>query len=210
MASIKETTSACKRKNNSVQLLIATKRQSPEKILPLLIQGQRVFGENRIQEAKLKWMEFKTQFPDIELHLIGHLQTNKVKEAVFLFDVIQTLDSLKLAEKLTKEEKKQSRYLKYYIEINMAHEQQKTGVPLLDCDQFIKNIKENYPLHVIGVMCIPPVLQDPQPFFKHLKEIATKHQLSEISMGMSQDYQTAICCGATLVRVGSAIFSGKS
>lgn len=197
---------SCNRKSSDIQLLIVTKTQSPETILPLLLNGQRLFGENRVQEALAKWPEFKSRFTHLQLHLIGHLQSNKVKEAVEFFDVIQTLDSIKLAEKLTNEEQRQKKQLNYYVEINLANEKQKSGISIKEANVFLKQVKENFPLNIIGLMCIPPVNENPTSYFHSLTELAQHHNLKHISMGMSNDYQIAICCGATLVRIGHAIF----
>lgn len=191
---------------NPIQLLAVTKQQSINKITELLLQGHRLFGENIVQEAILKWRDLKTDYPDIELHLIGHLQTNKVKEAVALFDVIQTLDSLKLAAKLAKEEMLQNKKLDYLIEINIGSENQKKGILPEDFDFFYHELKKNYPLSVQGIMCIPPIDKNPTPYFNMMKKIADEHQLAIISMGMSNDFKIAIECGANLVRIGRALF----
>jgi pyridoxal phosphate enzyme (YggS family) len=210
---LKETITATARQYHrdphSIKILAASKNQPVTRIREALDLGHRIFGENRVQEARKKWNLLKEEFPDIELHLIGHLQTNKVKEAVKLFDVIQTLDSVKLAEKLTQEELRQNKKLRYFIEINMGEEIQKSGVMVSQAHQFIATIRENYPLNLVGVMCIPPSKTDPVPFFKKLVQIAKQHGLDEVSMGMSEDFQAAIACGATLVRIGEALFGNR-
>lgn len=194
------------RNPSDVELLIVTKRQELANILPLLENGERIFGENRVQEASAKWTTLKKDFPEIELHLIGHLQSNKVKEAITLFNVIQSLDSLKLADKLCREEKRQGKRLQYYVEINMANEPQKSGIALQEAQTFLNNLRENYDLQVVGLMCIPLQKVDPTSYFKNLTALATENELPKISMGMSSDYEIAIDCGATVVRIGQAIF----
>lgn len=203
---IKDQAKKCNRES-SVELLAVTKNRSIDEIQKLINQGQRLFGENRIQEAYAKWPLLKQQYKDIELHLIGHLQTNKVKDAIALFDVIQTLDSVKLAEKLFHEEQKQNKKLIYFIEINIGHESQKTGILPNEFHDFFEKIKNNFPLNIKGIMCIPPNEKDPEPFFKEMRSIANSHDISVISMGMSQDYESAIKFGATMVRIGTALFS---
>lgn len=193
-------------RNDAVELLAVTKGQSFERVVELIHEGHKLFGENKIQEAKSKWITLKQQYPLIQLHLIGHLQTNKVKEAVQLFDVIETLDSFKLAEKLVSEEKKQNKKLSYFIEINIGEEPQKTGIWPVNFADFYLKLKEYYPLNIVGLMCIPPIDKNPKPFFQQLESLASEFNLPAISMGMSDDYQQAIECGATLVRIGRALF----
>jgi PLP dependent protein len=192
-----------------VALLAITKNHSLNEILPLLELGQRQFGENRVQEAYSKWPVLKTRYSNIELHLVGHLQTNKVKEAITLFDVIQTLDSLKLASRLAQEELHQQKKLSYYIEVNIGSEPQKTGVLPQDFGSFFKELRQNYPLNIIGVMCIPPKETSPVPYFRNLYALAQNYGLTQISMGMSNDYELAIQEGATQVRIGQALFKAR-
>lgn len=194
---------------NSTTLVAVSKTYFAPDIRPVLEAGQRVFGENRVQEAKDKWPELRTQYPGVELHLIGPLQSNKAAEAVALFDVIQTVDRPKIAEALAKEVRKQSRNLKFYVQINTGCEPQKAGVVPQNADQFIQDCTENYGLKVVGLMCIPPVEEDPRPHFKILREIAVRNDLAELSMGMSSDFAVAIEEGATVVRIGSAIFGSR-
>lgn len=190
----------------TIELIAVTKNQPPEKIETLLQEGQRLFAENRIQEAMLKWIPLKEHYRDCILHLIGHLQTNKAKEAIMLFDVIQTLDSVKLARKLSLEEERQNKQLIYYIEINIGSEPQKNGVLPEDFPYFYEKLCREYPLNIKGVMCIPPKNCDPSPYFQRLKNIAIQFNLPHISMGMSDDYELAIKQGATEVRIGRALF----
>jgi PLP dependent protein len=192
-----------------VKLVAVSKTYFAAEIRPVLEAGQRAFGENRVQEAKEKWPALRAEFAGVELHLIGPLQSNKAAEAVALFDVIQTVDRMKIAEALAKEGHKQGRTLSYYVQVNTGHEPQKTGVLPIEADEFIRTCREVLHLHVVGLMCIPPVEQDPRPHFKMLAEIAKRNGLTELSMGMSSDFELAIAEGATVVRVGSAIFGTR-
>jgi PLP dependent protein len=195
-----------KRNPNNIQLLAVTKNQPSDKIEALLKAGQRLFGENRVQEAYAKWPTLRAKY-DVELHLIGHLQTNKVRDAIAFFDTIQTLDSLRLADKLAIEQEKQKKFLNYYIEINIGREAQKTGVWPEDFNDFLNKIRTYYPLNVQGIMCIPPLDKDSSAYFQNMKQIADDFHLPIISMGMSHDYKDAILCGATLIRIGTALFN---
>ncbi len=192
-----------------VKLVAVSKTYFAPDIRPVLEAGQRLFGENRVQEAQEKWPTLRVEFPDVELHLIGPLQSNKTAEAVALFDVIQTVDRIKIAELLAKEVKKQGRNLQFYVQVNTGSEQQKAGVLPEGADQFIALCKEKYGLNIVGLMCIPPIDEDPRLHFKILREIANHNGLSQLSMGMSSDFETAIAEGATVVRVGSAIFGSR-
>lgn len=194
---------------NRTQLLVVTKTQSIETIEPLLAEGHRIFGENRVQEALSKWPSLKHRYPDIELHLIGPLQTNKLKQAVALFDVIETVDRAELAEKLAKELKHTDKKLRCYIQINTGEEPQKAGIHPSEASAFITYCQEELSLPIEGLMCIPPVSEDPALHFALLKKLALQHHLPQLSMGMSNDYMTAIQFGATYVRIGSAIFGER-
>ncbi len=175
----------------------------------MLEAGQRVFGENRVQEAKSKWPSLRGQYAGAELHLIGPLQSNKVKEAVALFDAIHTVDRLKIAEALAAEITKQGRAPKLFIEVNTGGEAQKAGVSPEEADAFIKTCFEKYGLAIEGLMCIPPIEEPPAPHFALLAKIAARNGLAKLSMGMSADYASAIAFGSTHVRVGSAIFGER-
>lgn len=177
--------------------------------MPTLLAGQRLFGENRVQEASAKWPPLRSKFPDLELHLIGPLQSNKVEEAVKTFDVIQTVDRPKIAAAISRAQLNAGRAIKCLVQINIGSELQKAGVAPELADEFIQSCRAEHGLEVIGVMCIPPVGEDPAPFFDKMQEIARRNGLSEISMGMSGDYEVALAHGATMVRVGSAIFGGR-
>lgn len=189
-----------------LKLMVVSKSQSLKAIHPLLGKGHRLFGENRLQEALKKWPLLKKQFPDIELHLIGPLQTNKVKEAVLLFDCIQTLDRPKLAYKLKEEFEKQKKSCNVFIQVNAGREPQKAGVLPEDLQSLV-TLSQNLGLPIKGLMTIPPVTKDPRPYFHFLSDKAKNLGFQELSMGMSNDFRIAIECGATLVRLGRCIFS---
>jgi len=193
----------------NVELVTVSKTHTSENIIPVIEAGHRVFGENRVQEALQKWPELKQQYNDLELHLIGPLQTNKVKDAVRLFDVIQTLDRPKLARILANEMMVQDKQLKLFIQINTGCEAQKAGVLPDKADDFIAMCRENFEFDIAGLMCIPPFGEDTLPHFTLLKEIAERNDISGLSMGMSSDFEAAVEAGATLVRVGSAIFGAR-
>lgn len=188
-----------------VTLVAVSKTFEAEDILPVIEAGQRVFGENRVQEAKGKWPSLKERFPDIELHLIGPLQSNKVKEAVALFDVIESVDRPKLATALAAEMSKTGRRLPCYVQVNTGAEPQKAGVLPKETAAFVATCRADG-LDVVGLMCIPPVDDEAALHFALLAKLAKECGLSKLSMGMSSDYPTAILLGATHVRVGSAIF----
>lgn len=192
-----------------VTLVAVSKTHAAETIRPALAAGHRVFGENRVQEAKEKWPALRHDYPDVELHLIGPLQTNKVREAVALFDVIESVDRPKLARVLAEEMKRAGRFPKILIQVNIGREPQKAGIDPDQADALIQLCRTEYSLDVIGVMCIPPSEDDPDPYFQNLADIARRNRLDVVSMGMSGDYPVAIACGATHVRVGSAIFGHR-
>ncbi len=179
-------------------------------IKPLIDHGHRVFGENKVQEAKQKWSGLKDSLKDLELHLIGGLQSNKSKEAVQLFDYIHSVDSIKLASELSKAEAKLSVKRKYFIQINVGMEEQKSGVSKKEVENLLKYCVNEKNLNVIGLMCIPPFDQNPTPHFNYLKELNNDLGLKFISMGMSEDYMNAAKCGSTHVRIGSKIFGSRS
>jgi hypothetical protein len=194
---------------DSVTLVAISKTFGVEAIRPVLAAGQRVFGENRVQEAKAKWPELREQFPGIELHLVGPLQSNKAKEAVALFDAIHTVDRPKIAHALAEEIAKQGRRPKLFVEINTGAEPQKAGVLPEAADDFIGECRNKYRLVVEGLMCIPPLQEAPAPHFALTAKIAKRNGLALLSMGMSADFASAIAFGATHVRVGSAIFGAR-
>ena len=194
---------------SSITLVAVAKTHGPDRILPVLEAGQRVFGENRVQEAKGKWPGLRRQYPDIALHLIGPLQTNKVREAVELFDVIETLDRPKLAHALKDELARSGKALTLFIQVNTGEEPQKAGVPPAEAGAFIGLCRDALKLPVQGLMCIPPSAEPPALHFALLAKLARSHGLPCLSMGMSDDFETAIKFGATHVRIGTAIFGAR-
>ena len=196
--------------NLSIPKLVAvSKRQPDNKVEQSILAGHRVFGENRVQEAKQRWQTRKMERPDLELHLIGPLQTNKVPDAVMLFDYIEVVDRMKLAKSLAAEMLRQGRYLKCFVQVNTGEESQKAGVLPCNTDEFVRFCREECGLNIVGLMCIPPVDEEPAMHFALLREMAKRNNLSELSMGMSSDFEIAITFGATSVRVGSAIFGDR-
>jgi pyridoxal phosphate enzyme (YggS family) len=193
----------------SVTLVAVSKTFAADAILPILGEGQRVFGENRVQEAKAKWPDLKARYPDVALHLIGPLQSNKAKEAVALFDAIHSVDRASLCEALAKEIQQQGRAPHLFVEINTGAEPQKAGVLPEAADGFLKACRDTYGLTIGGLMCIPPADEAPAPHFALTAKIAVRNGLELLSMGMSADYPAAIAMGATHVRVGSAIFGER-
>jgi pyridoxal phosphate enzyme (YggS family) len=202
--------SAAMRDLESVTLVAVSKTHPAEAVAAAIAAGQRVFGENRVQEAQAKYPALKARHPDLRLHLIGPLQTNKVKEAVALFDVIETVDRPRLAESLAKEMVRQNRSLDCFIEVNIGSEAQKAGIAPDEAADFIAECQNRWKLRVEGLMCIPPEGQDPVPFFMKLVQIAGQNGLRRLSMGMSADFEAAIGCGASHIRVGTAIFGARN
>lgn len=198
------------REPNDVTLVAVSKTVPPERIRPALQAGQRIFGENRVQEAEAKWPSLRAEFPDVTLHLIGPLQTNKVRKAVELFDVIETVDRPKLARALAEEMAAVRRRPSVFVQVNTGAEPQKAGVLPEDADAFIRACIDDHGLPVTGLMCIPPVDEEPALHFGLLREIARRNNLAGLSMGMSADYPVAIQFGATHVRVGTAIFGARA
>jgi pyridoxal phosphate enzyme (YggS family) len=198
------------RDSASVTLVAISKTFGPEAIEPVIAEGQRVFGENRVQEAKAKWPALKARHPGVELHLVGPLQSNKVKDAVALFDAIHSVDRPSLAEALAREIAKQGRKPTLFIEVNTGAEPQKAGVLPEETDAFVRACRERYGLDIAGLMCIPPAEEPPAPHFALTQKIARRNGLSLLSMGMSADFPRAIEFGATHVRVGTAIFGERT
>jgi len=199
-----------RRDPSSVTLVAISKTFGAEAIEPVIAAGQRVFGENRVQEAKAKWPALRDRHPGIELHLVGSLQSNKAKEAVALFDAIHSLDRPSLAQALAKEVTRLGRQPLLFVEVNTGAEPQKAGVLPEAADAFVKECRETYGLRVDGLMCIPPHDEPPAPHFALTAKIAARNGLKLLSMGMSADFKLAIRFGATHVRVGSAIFGERS
>ncbi len=194
---------------DSVALIAVSKTMPAEAILPVLEAGQRVFGENYVQEAKAKWPALKARFPDAQVHMIGPLQSNKAREAVELFDAIHSLDRESLAKELAREIARSGRAPTLYVQVNTGDEPQKGGVSPSAIDDFLESCRVHHGLVIEGLMCIPPAEDPPSPHFALLAKIAARHGLRGLSMGMSADYEAAIQLGATHVRVGSAIFGAR-
>lgn len=204
--------SACKeagRDRSSVTLIAVSKTFDSEAITPIIKAGQRVFGENRVQEAKAKWPALMTAHSKLDLHLIGPLQSNKAREAVALFDAIHSVDRPSLCQALAKEIESQRKRPMLFVQINTGEEPQKAGIAPSDADAFIASCRDNYGLVISGLMCIPPVNQAPAPHFALTAKIAARNGLKGLSMGMSADFAIAIQFGATHIRVGTAIFGHR-
>ncbi len=209
-ARIAAAASAGDRDPGSVTLVAVSKTHGADRVAALIGAGQRVFGENRVQEAEAKFPALKAMHADLELHLIGPLQTNKVRDAVGLFDVIESVDRPKLAAELAKEMARQNRRPACFVQVNTGEEPQKAGVLPAEADTFIRTCIDTHGLPVVGVMCIPPQDEEPALHFALLRKIAERNGLARVSMGMSADYETAIRFGATHVRVGTALFGDRS
>ncbi|WP_323014062.1 YggS family pyridoxal phosphate-dependent enzyme [Devosia sp.] len=192
-----------------VELVAVSKTFPAQAIEPFLAAGQRVFGENRVQEAKEKWPELRAAYPDLVLHLIGPLQTNKAREALALFDVIESLDRDRLAGVLASEMEKAGRKLPCFVQVNIGLEPQKAGVAPAETAAFVARCRAEHGLDIVGLMCIPPEGLPPGPFFAHMAELGRAAGVGQLSMGMSGDFETAIAMGATHVRVGSALFGDR-
>jgi len=205
---IKQAEKSAGRASGSTQLLAVSKVQPNERILNVLQQGHKVFGENKVQEAHGKWPAFREQFSNIKIHLIGPLQSNKVKQAIELFDAIHTVDRLKLAQKLSNEVQLQGKAPDMFIQINTGEEEQKSGVIPSEADQFITDCM-SLDLPIKGLMVIPPINEEASLHFGLLRKIAQRNGLEGLSMGMSSDFESAIAMGATHIRVGSAIFGER-
>ena len=209
-AQVAQATAAAGRAAGGVSLVAVTKTQPAVVVRAAIRAGHRVFGENRVQEAFDKWPDLKQEFPDVRLHLIGPLQRNKVRPAVALFNAIETVDRPRLARALADEMERSGRRPDCFIQINTGEEAQKAGVVPAEADDFIRACRDDYGLAPRGLMCIPPIDEEPSLHFALLGEIARRNGLEELSMGMSADYETAIKFGATLVRVGTAIFGPRT
>jgi pyridoxal phosphate enzyme (YggS family) len=209
LAAIARAEKDARRPAGSTRLVAVSKTFGAEAIQPVIEAGQKVFGENRVQEAQGKWPALKDRFPGIELHLIGPLQSNKTKEAVALFDVIETVDREKIAAELAKEISAQNRTPKLYVQVNTGLEEQKAGVDPRETAAFVARCRDVHGLAIEGLMCIPPFDENPGPHFALLAKLARQAGVEKLSMGMSGDFETAIAFGATSVRVGSAIFGNR-
>ena len=212
LKSIKSLVSAQEKKlgvtEGSTSIIAVSKLQPNERVEIVLKSGHRIFGENRVQEANTKWPKFKEKFKNIELHLLGPLQRNKVRDAVELFDFIHTIDNIKLAQRISLMKEKMGRCPKLFIQVNTGKEPQKAGVDIDNLEKLLRTCSE-LRLPVVGLMCIPPISEDPYPHFELLRTLKEKYGLSELSMGMSNDFEKAILAGASYIRVGSAIFGQR-
>ena len=195
--------------SSNVNIVAVSKTFNFETIEPLVKNGHLHFGENKVQEAVAKWSEIKKSNKNLQLHMLGKLQTNKVKYAVPLFDYIHSLDNLKLAEKIDKLQNSINFRPKIFIQVNIGEEQQKSGVLIKDLENFIRDCKKNFDLDIIGLMCIPPNDNEPEKYFKELNRLNKKFNFTDLSMGMSSDYLNAIKYGSTFVRIGSRIFGNR-
>ena len=196
-------------RDRPVTLVAVSKQQPWERVAPVLAAGQRVFGENRVQEAEQRWSERRAEAPDLELRLIGPLQSNKTADAVRLFDVIETLDRPRLAEALARAGQAQGRLPRLYVQVNTGQEPQKAGVDPGELEGFVRSVRAEFGLVVEGLMCIPPAGEAPGPHFALLAKLASRVGVDGLSMGMSGDFETAIRFGATSIRVGSALFGDR-
>jgi len=198
-----------KQLKTNANIVVVSKTFSLDKITPLLDCGHLHFGENKVQEAEIKWSSIKKKYQNIQLHMVGKLQTNKAKKAVHLFDYIHSLDSIKLATKIAQFEKELNKKTKLFIQINVAEEKQKSGILINELDNFYKYCIKELSLNIIGLMCLPPFDTDSQKYFKILKESAEKLKLKDLSMGMSSDFEQAIACGSTYLRIGTLILGKR-
>lgn len=207
---IRKAEKSANREQGETSLVAVTKTQSAQSLEAALAAGHRLFGENKVQEAQTHWAELKKQYPDIRLHLIGPLQTNKAADAVALFDCIETLDREKLAQALSSEMKKQGRDLPCFIQVNTGEEEQKAGIAPQALPEFLSYCKKECGLNVTGLMCIPPVDEPAALHFALLKKLGCELGLKNLSMGMSADFERGVALGATHVRVGTALFGARS
>ena len=196
--------------SGQVNIIAVSKTFSPEAITPVLTAGHRVFGENRVQETAEKWPDLKASYPDVELHLIGALQSNKASQAVALFDVIHSLDRINLARVLAAEIKRQNRQLKILVQVNTGKEDQKSGIPPEETEEFIRTCRSELGLNIVGLMCLPPQQDVAGPHFALLQKLSQQCNAPLLSMGMSDDYEEAIKFGATHIRLGTAIFGPRT
>lgn len=196
--------------NCNSNIIAVSKTFTLPSIIPLIDYGHIHFGENKVQEAIHKWTNIKTKNKKLKLHMIGKLQTNKVKFAIPLFDYIHSLDNLKLAEKIANEEIKKNKKLKIFIQVNIANEQQKNGIHIDELENFYITCSNNFKLNIVGLMCLPPISEDPKKYFLLLQQLSNKLKINDLSMGMSNDYLDAAECGSTYLRIGSSIFGSRN
>ena len=201
-------------KNNSqhkdLNIIIVCKTFSIDKILPLIETGHIHFGENKVQEAELKWKEVKKKHSNVKLHMVGNLQTNKVKTALTIFDYIHSVDNYKLAKKIVRYEKELNKKIKTFVQVNIGEESQKNGISPKNINQFVNYCRNSLSLNIIGLMCLPPINKNPEKYFLYLNQLRNQTGLCHLSMGMSNDYQIATKCGSTFLRIGSKILSERN
>jgi pyridoxal phosphate enzyme (YggS family) len=193
----------------NIKIVVVSKNQDFSKIMELLKIGHTEFGENRFQDATFKWKNYINEYPEVNLHFIGKLQSNKVKDIFSLFNYVHSLDSEKLALQFSEVEKKNNKKIKYFIQVNIGEEPQKSGISIDECKNFVLFCKK-LNLNILGLMCIPPISKDPKVYFLRLKKLNDENNFKELSMGMSDDFKVAANIGATYVRIGSAIFGKKN
>ena len=196
--------------NRDLNIIIVCKTFSMDKILPLIDAGHVHFGENKVQEAELKWKEVKKKHSNIKLHMVGKLQTNKVKAALNIFDYIHSVDNYKLGEKIIKYEKELNKKIKTFVQVNVGEESQKNGISPKNVNQFVNYCRSSLSLNIIGLMCLPPINENPEKYFLYLNKLRNQADLCHLSIGMSNDYQTAIKCGSTFLRIGSKILGERN
>ena len=197
-------------KNKDLNIIIVCKTFSMDKILPLIETGHVHFGENKVQEAELKWKEIQKKYLNVKLHMVGKLQTNKVKTALKIFDYIHSVDNYKLAEKIVKYEKELNKKIKTFVQVNIGEESQKNGSNPKNINKFVNYCRNNLSLNIIGLMCLPPINENPEKYFLYLNQLRNQADLCHLSMGMSNDYQIATQCGSTFLRIGSKILGEKN
>ena len=196
--------------NKDLNIIIVCKTFSMDKILPLIEIGHVHFGENKVQEAELKWKEIKKKHLNVKLHMVGKLQTNKVKTALKIFDYIHSVDNYKLAEKIVKYEKELNKKIKTFVQVNIGEESQKNGINPKNINQFVNYCRNSLSLNIIGLMCLPPINKNPEKYFLYLNQLRNQTDLCHLSMGMSNDYQIATKCGSTFLRIGSKILGERN
>ena len=196
--------------NKDFNIIVVCKTFSMDKILPLIESGHVHFGENKVQEAELKWKEVKQRHSNIKLHMVGKLQTNKVKSAIKIFDYIHSIDNYKLAEKVVKYERELNKKVKIFVQVNIGEESQKNGISPKNVNQFVNYCKDSLSLNVIGLMCLPPINENPEKYFLSLNQLRNEVDLCHLSIGMSDDYQIATKCGSTFLRIGSKILGERN
>ena len=196
--------------NKELNIIIVCKTFSMNKILPLIDAGHIHFGENKVQEAELKWKEVKQRYSNIKLHMVGKLQTNKVRTALKIFDYVHSVDNYKLAEKIVKYEKELNKKVKTFVQVNIGEESQKNGISPINVNQFVNYCRDSLSLNIIGLMCLPPINENPEKYFLSLNQLNNEVDLCHLSIGMSNDYQVATKCGSTFLRIGSKILGERN